>query len=459
MTQEEALNILKMGHNVFLTGQAGSGKTYILNKYIEYLKEKNVGVAVTASTGIAATHLNGKTIHSWSGIKIRERMTDKEVKDLSKNRILSERFRKAKVLIIDEISMLHSFRLDLVQKILRVAKGNFEPFGGMQVVLCGDFFQLPPVTKNGDSSEYFAFKSNSWNSTDLKICYLESQHRNTDHVYYAVLNKIRTNMVDQEVIRILKSRYQESIPDKKMTRLYTHNIDVDAINNVELSKLPGKPKSYYMQSNGSQKLVAELKRNCLAQEELILKEKAIVMFIKNNFDRGYVNGTIGTVEKFDEYDNPVVHTRNGNLIAALPESWGFEENGKVLAEISQVPLRLAWAITVHKSQGISLDAAEVDLSKSFEPGMGYVALSRIRTLNGLRLMGLNETALTISGEVLEFDKELFKLSEKETQIVQKLSLKDMEDKQRLFIEKFKSNAGIFGRNIGAIRSRLKSLVE
>ena len=501
MTQEEALNILKMGHNVFLTGQAGSGKTYTLNKYIEYLKAKNIGVAVTASTGVAASHLNGRTIHSWSGIRIKDDMTDKEVSDLSKNRTLGGNFRRAKVLIIDEISMLHSFRLDLVQRILRIAKGNFEAFGGMQVVLCGDFFQLPPVTTNGENpSDYFAFKSRSWDSMNLRVCYLESQYRNIDPVYYGMLNKIRTDTIDQEAVETLKSRYQKSIPYKEMTRLYTHNENVDAINDVELSKLPGEPKTYFMQSSGLQKLVAELKRNCLAKEELSLKKGAVVMFVKNNFDRGYVNGTIGVVENFDEYGNPVVRSKNGNIIVALPESWGFEEDGKILAEISQVPLKLAWAISVHKSQGISLDAAEVDLSRAFEPGMGYVALSRIRTLDGLRLMGLNDVALKINTEVLEFDKELVELSEKEAQTVRSMSLKELEDVQNSFIGKINPNietksysmadirnshkkayekwskeddeelkkenndgkdaktlAEKFGRNVGAIRSRLKKL--
>ena len=159
------------------------------------------------------------------------------------------------------------------------------------------------------------------------------------------------------------------------------------------------------------------------------------MFVKNNFDRGYVNGTIGVVESFDEYGNPVVRSRNGNVIVALPESWGFEEGGKILAEISQVPLKLAWAISVHKSQGISLDAAEVDLSRAFEPGMGYVALSRIRTLDGLRLMGLNDVALKINAEVLEFDKELVELSEKEARTVRSMLLKEIEDMQNSFISK------------------------
>lgn len=437
MTQEDALNILKMGHNVFLTGQAGSGKTHLLNQYIEYLKRHNIGVAVTASTGIAATHMNGMTIHSWSGIGVKDAMNDKELQALCKNSRISERFQKTKTLIIDEISMLHSYRLNLVETAARLMKGNFEPFGGMQVILSGDFFQLPPVSKNMDSSVYFAFKSAAWKAMSIKICYLGTQYRQNDKTYSLVLNAIRSNSVSQETLKILRARYRAAVPGREITRLYTHNADVDYINNIELSKLSGESKHFLMQSRGAAKIVAELKRNCLAPENLVLKKGAMVMFVKNNFEKEYVNGTLGTVIKFDENGDPVVRTKRGNIITALPESWKFEEDNKVIAEISQIPLRLAWAITVHKSQGMSLDAAEVDLSKSFEPGMGYVALSRIRSLHGLRLMGLNETALTVHPEVFSIDKQFIDLSRQETQALKNLSFSELKNAHNAFIGKIK----------------------
>ena len=433
MTQKEALTILKMGHNVFLTGQAGSGKTYLLNQYVEYLKRWSVGVAVTASTGIAATHLNGTTIHSWAGIGIRDEMTDKEIQALAKKKKLAGRIRVAKTLVIDEISMLHSYRLDLIERVLRITRGNFAPFGGIQVVFSGDFFQLPPVTREGDAADHFAFKSDAWRVADLRVCYLESQHRHTDVAYLSVLNDIRGNAVSPKTVAVLECRYGERILPERMTWLYTHNADVDAINNRELVKLSGKPNTYIMQDSGSKKLVAELKRNCLAQETITLKPETLVMFVKNNFERGYVNGTLGTVLRFDEYGTPVVRTRGGRTIAVLPESWRFEENGRTVAEISQIPLRLAWSITVHKSQGMSLDAAEVDLSKSFEPGMGYVALSRVRTLGGLRLMGLNDTAFTVNNEASTFDKELAMRSDEEAATVRALSLQEIEKRQQAFL--------------------------
>src|SRR3989344_520224 len=500
MTQDDALNILKTGANVFLTGQAGSGKTYTLTQYIKYLRKNKIGVAVTASTGIAASHMEGKAIHSWAGIGIRDKMTDDELRKLFNVERLNEQFRNTKVLIIDEISMLHSYRLDLVERVARMMKGNFEPFGGMQVILCGDFFQLPPVSRDEDSAQYFAFKSNTWKSMNIRTCYLATQHRQNDVAYLSVLNDIRNNTVTQNTINILKPRYQASLAGKAHTRLYTHNLDVDAINEFELGSINEEPHAFHMQESGDAKLVKQLKKDCLAPAELTLKKGAVVMFVKNNFDRGFVNGTLGIVRAFDESNMPIVRTRNGVDIVALPESWRYEEDGVEKDRISQIPLRLAWAITVHKSQGMSLDAAEVDLSKSFETGMGYVALSRARTLAGLSIIGVNDKAFEVDQEVLAFDKELHTLSDSEKTRVHNFSEAEWnemhnsflgkkvsvtaeksysvadirgthpnayakwnpEDDQRLVAERSTGKsvgilASLFSRQKGAIKSRLKKL--
>lgn len=440
MTQDQALDILKTGCNVFLTGQAGSGKTFLLNRYIEYLRENNVGVAVTASTGIAATHMNGMTIHSWSGIGIKDELTESELRDIFRKRNVNERFRNTSVLIIDEISMLHGHRLDLVQRVARALKNNFvAPFGGMQVVLCGDFFQLPPVSREGNAADSFAFKSKSWEGMEIKVCNLETQFRQTDAEYSEILNNIRGNSVDEKTIELLHSRFDAKLSDGAITRLYTHNIDVDKINNEELNKLPGRTLRYKMRSKGRARLAEKMRKNCLAPEELILKNNAVVMFVRNNFDKGYVNGTLGTVIGFDSDTGfPIVRTKKGVDIVASPESWVLEDNGEAVAEITQLPLRLAWAITVHKSQGMSLDTAEVDLSKSFEPGMGYVALSRIRSLAGLRLLGLNEIALKVHPQVSAID-QLFNIqSRREVQKLKDMSKDNLNKKHQEFIEKTRS---------------------
>lgn len=411
MTQPQALKILKAGCNVFLTGSAGTGKTYLLNKFISFLKKKQVRVGITASTGIAATHIGGRTIHSWSGMRIKNEMDIKAIKKLIKNEKINERIKRSRVLIIDEISMLDADRFELTDKICKAVRGNFLPFGGLQIVVCGDFLQLPPVDRERKAK--FAYESLAWKNSDIKVCYLEKQFRQNDFKFVEILNKIRNNKAGQEELNYLKKRLYKSIDCSIVpTKLYAHNADVDAINNYELSNIPGKEKVYYMSGHGPKELVIFLKKSCMAPEELKLKADAVVMFVKNNFDGGYVNGTVGKIISFEDNGYPVVETKSGDKIIVAPTSWNIEENDKIIASINQFPLRLAWAITIHKSQGMSLDVAEIDLTKAFELGMGYVALSRVRTLDGIQLMGINELSLKVNQTVVEKDHEFRALSDK-----------------------------------------------
>jgi ATP-dependent DNA helicase PIF1 len=416
MTQKEALDILKTGRNVFLTGAAGSGKTYVLREYINYLRGLDARVGITASTGIAATHMGGTTIHSWSGIGVRDSLNKSELAEIAGKSHIKKNVQKASVLIIDEISMLHHFQLDMIDRVAREVKNSDLPFGGLQIIFCGDFFQLPPVHRTGSPESFFAYHSGSWKNLGLKVCYLSEQHRQSDLEFLKVLNAVRDATVTDEITQILQTRFSpksnlgsESKADIEATKLYSHNRNVDTENESELGKLPGRSSNYEMQSRGRHPLVESLKKSCLAPEILKLKPGAKVMFVKNNFEEGYVNGTLANVVKCG-YEEIQVKTISGKIIDVERGSWVIEEDGKIKAEINQYPLRLAWAITVHKSQGMSLDAAEIDLSQSFERGMGYVALSRVRSLEGLFLKGLNEMALKINEEVLEIDKKFRALS-------------------------------------------------
>jgi ATP-dependent exoDNAse (exonuclease V) alpha subunit len=408
MTQLEALDILKSGANVFLTGPAGSGKTFVLNQFAEYLKKNKVPTAITASTGIAATHLGGLTIHSWAGIGIKESLSSQDIKEIKNNDKVAERIAKAEVLIIDEISMLPPNVLEMVNYVCQAVRQSMRPFGGLQFVACGDFFQLPPITRDGGEKK-FAFDSEAWQKADLKICYLEEQHRQEDDNYLRILNEIRADNVSPWAREKLLCRLNQEVFDwDKPTKLYTHNVDVDRINKQELGRIIGKPKTYDMTAKGAKNLIENLKRGCLAPEELVLKIGAIVMFVRNKFSGNstiYANGTMGKVVGFTGSNMPVVLTKNGK-IEVDRASWTIEVNGETKAEIIQLPLKLAWAITIHKSQGLSMDAAEIDLSACFEPGMGYVALSRVRTLGGLKLLGINELSLRVSERILQFDKEI-----------------------------------------------------
>lgn len=447
MQQAQALDILKMGKNVFLTGAAGAGKSYVLNQYIKYLKENEIRHATTASTGIAATHINGITLHSFSGIGVLKNLDAKSLHKITTNDRIKKNFKRNQVLIVDEISMLTKNQLDMVDEIARTIRDNEEIFGGMQIVLCGDFFQLPPIVRpnieaNNNDLYYqdykppekeFAFESRIFTQDKLKICYLTEQHRQKNDPLLQVLNDIREGIAGEQTKVPLRTRYKkEPEGHTKATKLYSKNINVDAINNAELARLSSKEQNYVMDSSGFSLYVDNLKRNCMALENLVLKIGAEVMFIKNEKTGRYVNGTRGVVVGFTKADGyPVVKTYDGDIVTAVKEEWNFEENNIVRASIMQVPLRLAWAITIHKSQGMTLDTAEMDLSDTFELGMGYVALSRVKKLNGLKLLGLNEIALKVDPLVLEFDKVLRQKSENLAAELAKISSEEIAGIQQI----------------------------
>jgi len=434
--------ILKMGHNAYLTGAPGSGKTFLLNEYINFLKARGVRVGVTASTGIAATHIGGLTIHSWAGIGIKDELTPFDLERISQRPNIKSRIKNTKVLVIDEVSMLHSFRLDLVDQVCRSVRRDERPFGGIQVILCGDFFQLPPISRGGEDAS-FVNGSRVWQEMDLKICYLHEQHRHSDDSLIKILRDIRENNVGEETLEILKERQRGEIKHGTATKLYTHNANVDAINRRHLDDIGGKEQVYDMRVNaGGKAAVESLKKGCLAPEELRLKEGAAVMFVKNNPEQKYFNGTMGKVIGFNSSGFPIVQISGGRKISVKKEDWNMEEDGKIKASISQLPLRLAWAITIHKSQGMSMDAAEIDLSSSFVEGMGYVAISRVKTLEGLKLLGMNDMALRVNEEILSLDEDLARMSERTIEELKKMGDAKKEEEQKKFIGAVSGPGGV-----------------
>ena len=414
MQQEKALAILQSGKNTFLTGSAGTGKTFVLNQYISYLKERKITVAVTASTGIAATHMNGMTIHSWSGIGVKEFVSQADLVNMRSKKYLKTHLEKVTVLIIDEVSMLHLNQLNAVDAVLRYFQDPLHPFGGVQIVLCGDFFQLPPIGSQGETSkEKFAFMSEAWSMAGMSVCYLTEQYRQSDNDLNLILNEIRTGRISEKSYHKLQGATKNSLKAaEEPTKLYTHNTDVDRINAEQLAKLPGVTKSFKAKTSGNKKLIETLKKSVLAGENLAFKIGAKVMFVKNDKEKRYVNGSLGTVIGFSDAGVPSVKLLDGRTIFAEKEDWSIaDDSGKTLANYNQIPLRLAWAITVHKCQGMTLDAAEIDLSKTFEMGQGYVALSRLKKLESLKLKGLNEMALQVDGLAHKADLRFQELSE------------------------------------------------
>lgn len=447
MIQSQALDILKTGASVFLTGEPGSGKTYTVNAYVRWLRAHNIEVAITASTGIAATHIGGLTIHSWSGIGIKSELTKRDLEKIAGSDYITRRMKSARVLIIDEVSMLAPDTLDMVDAVCRYVRNSIAVFGGLQVVLVGDFFQLPPImkkeiqndkqTKLLDSAPLgrFAHHARAWAETSPTVCYLTEQYRQDDQDFLTVLSAIRANAFGQSHLdHIEKRKIKIQDAPSHAPKLFSHNANVDGVNNQMLDRLMSEAESYKMNSEGPEGLVAALKKGCLSPEILDLKRKASVMFTKNNPRLGFVNGTLGTIVDFDaDTKMPIVLTRKGDYIHVEPMQWSVEENGRVRASITQVPLRLAWAITVHKSQGMSLDEAVMDLSQVFEYGQGYVALSRVRRLSGLHILGWNERAFQVHPEVFAADAGFRSASIDEDKKYGKLSPEDFICKQEDFI--------------------------
>ncbi len=398
MNQKQAFEIFTLWYNLFLTGPAGSWKTYLVNQCVQYCKEHTISVAITASTGIAATHIGGITIHSWSGMWIRTRLNHDDIDDMLSKEYLMKRFLNTHVLIIDEISMLTGDFLASLDILLQTARMSSLPFWGMQIIFVGDFFQLPPVSSN--SFIEYAFEHPSWSNFELVICSLSTQFRQWDDPLRNILSDIRSWNISEITLHQLSSRCIW-IEDNDHTELFTKNISVDTYNIEKLHQIPSESLEFFMETKGPEKLVESLKKWCLAPEKLTLKIGTRVMFVKNNFESGYMNWTIGhVIWKSDGF--PLVKLLDESIICAKRMSWLIEENGKIKASITQIPLRLAWAITIHKSQWMTLDEAVIDLSDAFIPWQGYVALSRVRTLNWLILRWFNTISLQIDQRVRDY---------------------------------------------------------
>lgn len=413
--QKSVIEAFEQGKNILVTGGAGTGKSHLLN----FLK-RNYGpsrLEVTASTGIAAVNISGSTIYSWAGIGLANMPVDKIIENIFTSKFIKvrRRIKQARALAIDEISMISADVFEILDQVFRAVRENDRPMGGMQIILFGDFLQLPPILRDS-ANGHFCFESKAWRELDLQAFLLEEIFRQNDPKFIKVLNNLRFGIIDEEDKEILESRIKASDGNSaiKPTILTTHNYKVEKINQFELQQIPHKESVYQAKYSGLPDRIEFLKRNCLAQEALRLKVGAQVMMIKNTYQKeGIINGSLGIIKDFSSKKSfPIVEFSSGKIITISEEEWlveKFDEERKqiiVEASVNQIPLILAWAMTIHKSQGLTLDKISCDLSEAFSPGQVYVALSRARALSGVFIESINFKKISANYEATRFYRDL-----------------------------------------------------
>lgn len=414
--QKEVIYAIEDGYNVFVTGSAGTGKSHLL----KYLKENYLdsGLHITASTGIAAVNVSGQTIHSWAGIGL----ANSPIEDIIEN-ILSKKFsrlrrriRTTNMLAIDEISMISADVFDILDNVFRVVRDDERAFGGIQMILFGDFFQLPPISRDSNNNKLFCFNAPSWQNLNLKTFILKNVFRQKDPKFVKILDHIRYGNIDEEDIKILSSRIdaKDQNDNIKPTILSTHNRQVEKVNIEQLQKITSESKFFTAKFTGDAKKREFLKKNCLASDNLELKIGAQVMMLKNTHQKhGIINGSLGIIKDFHlKTGYPIVKFNNGKIMVITPEIWSLEKFDKkkntikVEASIEQIPLILSWAMTIHKSQGMTLDKIKCNLANVFSEGQIYVALSRVKTLDGLFINNIDFNKISSNDDIVNFYKQI-----------------------------------------------------
>ena len=403
------------GRNLFITGPGGTGKSFLLRVIMYYCKTKQLAFGLTATTGVAASLIGGVTIHSWAGIGTGEDTVDKLIQKINNKFPLKKKWLTTKILIIDEISMLSEDLLDKLNTIAKTIKCRNKPFGGMQLIFTGDFCQLPPV--NGQ----FAFHSNAWKEINPNMIHLTKQHRQSeeDKMFSDILNEIRMGRLSPEGLDVLRTREVAEMNDTgdlKPTILYPHRAEVESINHRELSNLPGDPmryisNDYYFESeadeaSGKIKQIPDNLKfivNFRNQQQIDLKVGAQVMLTANlDTTIGMVNGARGVITGIGQTYVMVKWAVGPTPYDTLHYNAEKIQVGEKIFYRSQIPLILAWALTIHKIQGSTLDLVVADLRKAFEFGQVYVALSRVKNLKGLNLLGFNPEKIKCHPDVLKF---------------------------------------------------------
>jgi len=401
--QKEALSLILQEKNILLTGGGGTGKS----EFLKYFKKHYISkkVAITSTTGVSAILIGGTTLHSYLGIGLGKGTMRSIAQKVRKKKYLRDRWINVQILVIDEISMLSAELFDKLEEIARIVRQNSKPFGGIQLILSGDFCQLPCI-----GSDNFCFEAKSWDKCLDNVVYLREIIRQTDPKFQKVLANLRLGIKDKETMDIVNSRLDIELKSKfgiMPTKLFSHNVDVDRINNNTLQQLAEKNGTDILEFERIIYLNTKRKiKHIQAPEKLSLTKDCQVMLLYNlDILNGLVNGSRGIVVDFIN-DKPLVKFINGEERVIDYHIWEVEDNNIQLGTVEQIPLKLGYAFSIHKSQGATLDLANVDLQRVFTHGMGYVALSRVRSLDALSIKSINWSRITSHPKALEFYKNL-----------------------------------------------------
>lgn len=424
--QQLALAKLNTQGNIFLTGGAGTGKSTVIQNYLREGLDGSKNTAVLASTGTAAILLGGRTFHSFFGLGIMDGGVEHVVARAVKFQGIVQRLKKTDLVLLDEISMIGSAEWMAAEKIARIArKRQAEPWGGLRIVAIGDFAQLPPVVRapmrpmNQDpySQDLFSqevrepekpwcFTTETWHKTEFDTVNLREVVRSQDSYWNEILNELRWGDFTPRAKELLDERIRKVPLEFQGTRLFSRRAQVDRLNHERLHMLKGAVKEYNTIYVGNAQKVDELKRNAPIGEMVVLKEGALVMFRQNDPELRYVNGTLGTITRLKEGEVRV-ELLSGRVIDLKPTSFSvLDAEGNPAATATNFPLNLAWACTIHKAQGATLDKAHVDLRGVWEHGQSYVALSRVRSLEDLTLEGYSPNGFKLDPAVKDFYRRL-----------------------------------------------------
>lgn len=380
--QETALHKLEREGNIFLTGAAGTGKSYLLAHYLH--NKSPLAFPIVASTGAAAVLVGGRTFHSFFGLGILEGGAEATIAKALKNGKLRNRLNLASCVIIDEVSMLSGVHISVAERIARKLRGNEAPWGGLRIIAVGDFAQLPPITHTGASRDW-AFLHEAWEQSEFQPALLNTVMRTQDTHFLKILNYVRAGIVNDEVEDFLNSRMPAEGEAGEGTRLYAHRAKAEAYNLQKLTSLHTREHVFTTQYAGNERYMDTGKKAMPIPEALHLKTGALVMMRKNDPspEHLYVNGSLGIVKHIDE-ETIAVELFTGETLPIEKAAFTYlDGDGNELLVAWNFPVTLAWATTIHKAQGCSLDCMTVDLSALWEPGQAYVALSRVRSGQGL----------------------------------------------------------------------------